>query len=139
MAHHSSDPTINNSNHGSARQLFQRLQGPMEEDTLKYHFEKTIMPHGSHALALSQVCPNNLNGGPVLTPLDLCDVISPSENLAPIGYQGPHAEGLSGPNNGTQASIGSGSSPAYSLPGSSAMGLGNHLASASTPLSPALR
>ncbi|KAF9590529.1 hypothetical protein IFM89_035738 [Coptis chinensis] len=24
---------------GSARQLFQRLQGPMEEDTLKSHFE----------------------------------------------------------------------------------------------------
>lgn len=28
---------------GSARQLFQRLQGPMEEDTLKSHFEKIIM------------------------------------------------------------------------------------------------
>ncbi|MBA0560428.1 hypothetical protein Golob_017327, partial [Gossypium lobatum] len=27
---------------GSARQLFQRLQGPMEEDTLKSHFEKII-------------------------------------------------------------------------------------------------
>ncbi|KAK6163687.1 hypothetical protein DH2020_000551 [Rehmannia glutinosa] len=27
----------------SARQLFQRLQGPMEEDTLKSHFEKIIM------------------------------------------------------------------------------------------------
>lgn len=102
---------------GSARQLFQRLQGPMEEDTLKTHFEKIIMigqkqhyrtqvttsllpvicrlklsthitcfffpsfsakndnqdpkqlqqPHSSHAFALSQVCPNNLNGGPVLT------------------------------------------------------------------------
>lgn len=24
-------------------------------------------PHGSHTVALSQVCPNNLNGGPVLT------------------------------------------------------------------------
>ncbi|CAH1447132.1 unnamed protein product [Lactuca virosa] len=62
---------------GSARQLFQRLQGPMEEDTLKSHFEKIIMighkqhyrrtqndnqdpkqlqqPHTSHAFALSQV------------------------------------------------------------------------------------
>lgn len=28
---------------GSARQLFQRLQGPQEEDTLKSHFEKIIM------------------------------------------------------------------------------------------------
>lgn len=27
---------------GSARQLFQRLQGPMEEDTLKTHFENII-------------------------------------------------------------------------------------------------
>lgn len=27
---------------GSARQLFQRLQGPMEEETLKSHFEKII-------------------------------------------------------------------------------------------------
>ncbi|KAI7729719.1 hypothetical protein M8C21_020924, partial [Ambrosia artemisiifolia] len=72
-------------------------------------------------------------------PLDLCDAISPSESLAPVGYQGPHAGGLPGPNNGTQASICSGSSPAYSPPGSSAMGLGNHLASASTPLSPTLR
>lgn len=27
---------------GSARQLFQRLQEPMEEDTLKAHFEKII-------------------------------------------------------------------------------------------------
>jgi hypothetical protein len=27
---------------GSARQLFQRLQGPFEEETLKTHFEKII-------------------------------------------------------------------------------------------------
>ena len=27
---------------GSARQLFQRLQGPMEEDTIKSHLEKII-------------------------------------------------------------------------------------------------
>lgn len=27
---------------GSARQLFQRLQGPVEEDTLKEHFNKII-------------------------------------------------------------------------------------------------
>ncbi|XP_028213462.1 chromatin modification-related protein EAF1 B-like isoform X1 [Glycine soja] len=70
---------------GSARQLFQRLQGPMEEDTLKSHFDKIIkigqkqryhrnqndnqplVPvHNSHGIALSQICPNNLNGN-VLT------------------------------------------------------------------------
>ncbi|KAK8285589.1 hypothetical protein V6Z12_D08G234800 [Gossypium hirsutum] len=69
---------------GSARRLFQRLQGPMEEDTLKSHFEKIILiskkqnywrsqdlkqivpVHNSHVIALKQVCPNNLNGG-VLT------------------------------------------------------------------------
>ncbi|RXH98067.1 hypothetical protein DVH24_010392 [Malus domestica] len=73
---------------GSARQLFQRLQEPMEEDVLKSHFEKMInigqkhhyrrsqnenqdpkqitTVHNSHVVALSQVSPNNLNGG-VLT------------------------------------------------------------------------
>ncbi|KAF9604582.1 hypothetical protein IFM89_008026 [Coptis chinensis] len=66
---------------GSARQLFQHLQGPMEEDTLKFHFEKIVLSvqkqhpyrtqsdkegtklvpvHNSHIVALSQVCPNNL-------------------------------------------------------------------------------
>ncbi|RXH87104.1 hypothetical protein DVH24_028604 [Malus domestica] len=72
----------------NARQLFQRLQEPMEEDVLKSHFEKIIKigqrhhyrrsqndnqdlkqvttVHNSHVMALSQVCPNNLNGG-VLT------------------------------------------------------------------------
>lgn len=28
---------------GSARQLFQHLQGPFEEETLKEHFEKIIV------------------------------------------------------------------------------------------------
>nr|CAD1828645.1 unnamed protein product [Ananas comosus var. bracteatus] len=94
---------------GSARQLFQRLQGPLEEDTLKAHFEKIILlghqlrpcrsqnegrelkqitpAHTSHVVALSQVCPNNLGGG-VLTPLDLCEVINSSQDVFPIGYQG---------------------------------------------------
>ncbi|XP_024973715.1 chromatin modification-related protein EAF1 B-like isoform X2 [Cynara cardunculus var. scolymus] len=146
---------------GSARQLFQRLQGPMEEDTLKYHFEKMIMiwqkhhyrkaqndnqdpkqlqqPHGSHALALSQVCPNNLNGGPVLTPLDLCDAISSSPDFLPIGYQGPHTGGLPVPNHGNAAPMVPGSSSASSLPGSSNMVHGSHLVSASAPLSPSVR
>nr|XP_043609211.1 chromatin modification-related protein EAF1 B-like isoform X2 [Erigeron canadensis] len=144
---------------GSARQLFQRLQGPMEEDTLKSHFEKIIMiwqkqhhgkaqdnqdpkqlqqPHGSHALALSQVCPNNLNGGPVLTPLDLNDAISPSPDFVPVGYQGPHTSGLPVPNHSVAGMV-PGSNSASSLPGSSAKALGSHLASASAPLSPSVR
>lgn len=41
---------------GSARQLFQRLQGPMEEDTLKAHF-KIIIRIGQHLHShKSQVC-----------------------------------------------------------------------------------
>ncbi|GFP88860.1 e1a-binding protein p400 [Phtheirospermum japonicum] len=106
---------------GSARQLFQRLQGPMEEDTLKSHFEKIMMigqkphyrrtqlsslgagsviedpkqlqqPHSSHTVALSQVCPNNLNGGHILTPLDLCDVSGP--DILSLGYVGPRPGSL---------------------------------------------
>jgi hypothetical protein len=93
---------------GSARQLFQRLHGPMEEDTLKSHFEKIIRitkkrrprnensevkqvqhPHASHSIALSQASPNNLSGGPVLTPLDLCDVSESSLDTLSIGFQIP--------------------------------------------------
>nr|GEY42948.1 chromatin modification-related protein EAF1 B-like isoform X1 [Tanacetum cinerariifolium] len=118
---------------GSARQLFQRLQGPMEEDALKTHFENIIMiwqkeryrrkqkdnqdpkqlqqPHSSHALALSQVFPNNLNGGPVLTPLDLYDANSTGSDFPPAGYQAPHTT----------------------------VALGSHLASASAPPSPSVR
>ncbi|KAJ9169764.1 hypothetical protein P3X46_017919 [Hevea brasiliensis] len=103
---------------GSARQLFQRLQGPMEEDTLKSHFEKIIMigkkylyrrsqndnqdpkqivpVHSSHVNALEQV-PTNKNGG-VLTPLDICDASSP--DILPI-----HASGLSTPNQGAVGSM----------------------------------
>ncbi|XP_060177044.1 chromatin modification-related protein EAF1 B-like isoform X1 [Lycium barbarum] len=102
---------------GSARQLFQRLQGPMEEDTLKSHFEKIILigkkyllrktqgenydlkqlqqPHDSQMHALSQLCPSNLNGGPILTPLDLCDAPSSSPDFLPVGFEGPHSSGLS--------------------------------------------
>ncbi|KAJ8527188.1 hypothetical protein K7X08_029665 [Anisodus acutangulus] len=124
---------------GSARQLFQRLQGPMEEDTLKSHFEKIILigkkyllrktrgenydlkqlqqPHDSQMHALSQLCPSNLNGGPILTPLDLCDAPSSSPDFLPIGFESPHSSGLSissqgggsvlpasGANSGVQAS-----------------------------------
>lgn len=43
---------------GSARQLFQRLQEPMEEDTLKSHFEKIIKIGQKHHYRKSQVCEN---------------------------------------------------------------------------------
>ncbi|KAI3742045.1 hypothetical protein L1987_59724 [Smallanthus sonchifolius] len=151
---------------GSARQLFQRLQGPMEEETLKSHFEKIIMigqkqhyrrahndhhdpkqiqqPHSSHAFALSQVCPNNLNGGPVLTPLELCEAISSSPDGLPVGYQGPHSGGLPALNHGPVAPIlpgaGSGSgSTSSAAPGSSNSVHGNNLPSASAPLNPSVR
>ncbi|KAK8452987.1 hypothetical protein SEVIR_5G210200v4 [Setaria viridis] len=104
---------------GSARQLFQRLQGPFEEETLKTHFEKIIFfgqklhqtrrkgeiqelrqinpLHTSHVFALSQACPGNLSGV-VLTPLDLCDGPSNSDTLS-VGYQGSHTSGLALQNN----------------------------------------
>ncbi|GJT69004.1 HAS subgroup protein [Tanacetum coccineum] len=95
---------------GSARQLFQRLQGPMEEDTLKSNFEKIIkigkkhyygrrkkdkqgpkhlqQPHSSHALALSRVSPNNLKGGlSSRKPMDFCDAIEFTPDVPAIGYQ----------------------------------------------------
>ncbi|KAJ0244711.1 Helicase/SANT-associated domain-containing protein [Hirschfeldia incana] len=94
---------------GSARQLFQRLQGPVEEDTLKSHFEticsigkkfhqrfiqkdcrepKQIVPvHNSQVMALSHVFPNNLNGS-VLTPLDLCDTSASGEDVFSLENSG---------------------------------------------------
>ncbi|KAL7587536.1 hypothetical protein Lser_V15G38958 [Lactuca serriola] len=144
---------------GSARQLFQRLQGPMEEDTLKSHFEKIIMighkqhyrrsqndnqdpkqlqqPHTSHAFALSQVIPNNLNGGPVLTPLELSEPISSSPDVVPVGFQGPG--GLPALNHGTVPPMLPGSGPAPSAPGSSNSVHGTNLPSASSPLNPSVR
>ncbi|KAG2306955.1 hypothetical protein Bca52824_026703 [Brassica carinata] len=122
---------------GSARQLFQRLQGPMEEDTLKSHFEKIcligkklhyrktqndgrdpkqIVPvHNSQVMALSQVFPNNLNGG-VLTPLDLCDASTSGQDLFSLENPGSHP-GLPMLNQGTPVLATSGANP--STPGSS--------------------
>ncbi|KAI9112245.1 hypothetical protein K1719_016768 [Acacia pycnantha] len=140
---------------GSARHLFQRLHGPTEEDTIKSHFEKIIKigqkycyhwhqsdnqdikqitaVHNSHAVALSQVCPNNLNGD-LLTPLDLCDINAPpaADSLS-LGYQGSHAGGLVSPNQGSVASVLPTSGANTSLPGSSGMVLGNNLSSPSGP------
>ncbi|KAJ8436097.1 hypothetical protein Cgig2_011919 [Carnegiea gigantea] len=141
---------------GSARQLFQRLQGPMEEDTIKSHFEKIILigkqlhyrkkqndsqdlkqitpVHSSHHVALSQVIQNNVNGG-ILTPLDLCDVASSSQEVLPLGYQGPHAGGLALSNQGTippmHASSGL-NTTLQGLQGSPGMGIGNSLAAPSS-------
>ncbi|KAL9252174.1 Chromatin modification-related protein [Drosera capensis] len=116
---------------GSARQLFRQLQGPLEEDTIKSHFEKITLigsrltnrkkqndnqdlkqvapVHASHVAALSQAIPNNLNGG-VLTPLDLCDVSGPSPDVFPLSST---AAGLASPSQGvippTVSSIGNAS------------------------------
>ncbi|XP_042513267.1 chromatin modification-related protein EAF1 B-like isoform X2 [Macadamia integrifolia] len=141
---------------GSARQLFQRLQGPMEEDTLKSHFEKIILlgqqmhsrrsqndnqelkqiapVHNSHIIALSQVCPNNLNGG-TLTPLDLCDATTSGQDVHSLGYQGCHNSGLAITNQGSVASVLPTSGANTMLQGSSGMTLGNSLPSPSSGLS----
>ncbi|KAL9683941.1 hypothetical protein QQ045_021370 [Rhodiola kirilowii] len=107
---------------GSARQLFQRLRGPIEEDMVKSHFERIIMigqkqhhhrkhcdfrdqkhlipPHSSHVIAISQVSSNNVNGG-FLTPLDLIDAIMSSPDA--LGYQCPQTNGFTNQSCGTSA------------------------------------
>ncbi|XP_022728005.1 chromatin modification-related protein EAF1 B-like isoform X2 [Durio zibethinus] len=145
---------------GSARQLFQHLQGPKEEDTLKSHFEKIILigkklhyrwsqhdnqdmkqivpVHNSHVIALSQVCPNNLNGG-VLTPLDLCDAAISSQDVPPIGYQASHANGLAISNQGALGSMLPASGANSSVHGSSGVVLGSNLSSPSAPFNASVR
>ncbi|XVF81191.1 hypothetical protein PTKIN_Ptkin15bG0136800 [Pterospermum kingtungense] len=139
---------------GSARQLFQRLQGPMEEDTLKSHFEKIILigkrlhyrrsqhdnqepkqivpVHNSHVIALSQVCPN-------ITPLDLCDATTSSQDGMPMGYQASHAGGLAISNQGAVGSMLPASGANSSLQGSSGMVLGSNLPSPSAALNASVR
>ncbi|XP_011089675.1 chromatin modification-related protein EAF1 B-like isoform X1 [Sesamum indicum] len=146
---------------GSARQLFQRLQGPMEEDTLKSHFEKIIIigqkqhyrktqndnqdpkplqqPHSSHTTAFSQICPNNLNGGPILTPLDLCDASIPGPDLLSLGYQGTHSGGLAIPNQSTMTPMYPASGACSALQGSPNMMLGNSFSSSPGSLSSSVR
>ncbi|GMI76181.1 hypothetical protein like AT3G24880 [Hibiscus trionum] len=145
---------------GSARQLFQHLQGPMEEDTLKSHFEKIIViikkqhyrqsrhdnqdskqivpVHNSHVIALSQVCPNNLNGG-VLTPLDLCDATASSQDVLPFGCQASHVNGLAVLNQGDVRPMLPASGGISSLQGSSGMVVGSNLSSPSASLNAAVR
>ncbi|KAK6145110.1 hypothetical protein DH2020_021930 [Rehmannia glutinosa] len=136
---------------GSARQLFQRLQGPMEEDTLKSHFEKIIIigqkqhycktqndnqdpkqlqqPHSSHTTALSKVCPNNLNGGPILTPLEMCEAAIAESDVHSPGCQGPRSGRLALPNQGTVTPMHPASGVSSGLQGSPAMILGNNFSS----------
>ncbi|XP_039840616.1 chromatin modification-related protein EAF1 B-like isoform X6 [Panicum virgatum] len=145
---------------GSARQLFERLQGPFDEENLKAHFEKIILlmqqvharrrqgnrqefkpiiqPHSSHVIALSQACPNRISAS-TLMPLDLCDVTSPNlDSIAPGSvYSGPHANGISLPNH--QGSV-CPSTPTSNLnsrlPGSPGVVPGNNSPSPSTLNSP---
>ncbi|KAH9626119.1 hypothetical protein KSS87_002993, partial [Heliosperma pusillum] len=134
---------------GSARQLFRSLHAHVEEDNIKSRFEKIInieqqlhfrkkkndnqdlkqrAPiHSSHVLSLSQVIPNNLNGG-VLTPLDLCDIATSNQDPLSTVYQQPNGLQLS-----SQSSIPSihspgGPSPSQQgLQASPSMGIGNNL------------
>ncbi|KAJ6343105.1 hypothetical protein OIU76_004944 [Salix suchowensis] len=144
---------------GSARQLFQHLQGPMQEDTLKSHFEKIILIgkkylykrsqnenqdpkqiaaiHNSHGIALSQVCPN-LNGG-VLMPLDLCDPSASNPDVLPTVYQGSYASNLVMPNQGAIASMLPSSGASSSLQGSSGVALASNSSSPFGPLKAPLR
>nr|KJB10958.1 hypothetical protein B456_001G233800 [Gossypium raimondii] len=142
---------------GSARQLFQRLQGPVEEETLKSHFEKIILVgkkqhyrrcqhdnqdlkqivpvHNSHVKSLSEVCPNNLNGG-VLTPLDFCDAPASSKDVLPLGYQ---ASSLAISNQGAVGPRLPASGANSSLQGSSNAVLGSNLSSPSATLDASVR
>ncbi|KAK1326046.1 hypothetical protein QJS10_CPA01g00802 [Acorus calamus] len=141
---------------GSARQLFQRLKGPMEEDALKAHFEKIILlgqklhsnqiqetkqitpVHESHILALTQICPNNMTGVP-LTPLDFCDSNSSSSDTLALGYHGPHGNNLIASNQQAAATPVLSSPGSNTLQGSSRMVVGNGISSPSAVINPASR
>ncbi|KAJ6810251.1 chromatin modification-related protein EAF1 B-like isoform X1 [Iris pallida] len=142
---------------GSARQLFQRLQGPIEEDVLRTHFEKIILlgqqlhscrsqkdkqeqkqiipVHNSH-LVLPQTCPN----GSVLMPLDLCDAIPSSSDVLTLGYQGSHTAGVaSHSEQGSVSPVLSASGANNVLQGSSGIVLSSNLPSPSTPMKASAR
>eukprot|EP01018_Ginkgo_biloba_P003835 Gb_31226 [translate_table: standard] len=104
---------------GSARLLLQRLQGPMEEDTLKIHLERIVQVgqqqcsrkiqndcqeqkqraqvHPSHVLAMSQICSNS-SSGRLPTPLDLCDETPSNSEISHTYQLSPLATGLAMPN-----------------------------------------
>ncbi|XP_047316069.1 chromatin modification-related protein EAF1 B-like isoform X2 [Impatiens glandulifera] len=143
---------------GSARQLFQRLQEPVEEDMLKSHFEKIIMisqklshrsqndcidgkrmqPHPSHILAL-QLVPNYVDGGPPATPLDLCDTPASSPDGLSLGYQGSLASGLAITHPGSMASVLPTSGANSSIQGSSGVVHANNFSSSSVPGNTSMR
>ncbi|GFZ13465.1 helicase/SANT-associated, DNA binding protein [Actinidia rufa] len=102
---------------------------------------KPIQPHNSHALALSQVFPNNLNEGPPLTPLDLCDTTASNPEVRSLGYQGSQAGGFAISNQGTVASVlpASASAVNSSIQGSSNVALGNNFSSPSSLLNASVR
>ncbi|XP_073064752.1 chromatin modification-related protein EAF1 A-like isoform X5 [Primulina eburnea] len=136
---------------GSARQLFQHLKEPMEEDTLRSHREKIILigqklryhkiqdlkqlqpPHSSHTMALSQVCPNNMGGGSVLSPLDLCDAKMSGPDIPSLGYQGTYSSGLIISNQSSGAPTHPTFGASSALLGPSNMMLGNNLPSSPGP------
>ncbi|KAL6968032.1 hypothetical protein U1Q18_033836 [Sarracenia purpurea var. burkii] len=133
----------------------------MEEDTIKTHFEKIIMisqklhyhrtqkkdnqdpkailAHNSHTVALSQVFPNNLNGGALLTPLDLCDTTASSPDVHSVAYQGSQACVLAITNQSNVASVLPASGVNASLQGSSNMVLGNNFSTPSGPVNAPVR
>ncbi|XP_047325794.1 chromatin modification-related protein EAF1 B-like [Impatiens glandulifera] len=140
---------------GSARQLFQHLQDPVEDKMIKTHFEKIVMisqkmihrksqndyidpkkiqPHASHTLVL-QALPNYINGGPPATPLDLCDTPTSSPDGLVLGYQGSHStNGLAISHPSSVASVLPTSSPkASSIQSSSVAVHGNNFPSPSGP------
>ncbi|XP_073311417.1 chromatin modification-related protein EAF1 A-like isoform X2 [Primulina huaijiensis] len=136
---------------GSARQLFQHLKEPMEEDALRSHREKIILigqkfryhkiqdpkqlqpPHSSHTMALSQVCPNNMGGGSVLSPLDLCDANASGPDIPSLGYQGTYSSGLIISNQSAGAPTHPTFGASSALLGSSNMMLGNNFPSSPGP------
>ncbi|KAL2641240.1 hypothetical protein R1flu_008827 [Riccia fluitans] len=122
---------------GAARMVLQRIQGPMEEDTLKVHLENIVrvvkkfralkpqieeqkvlvQPHASHLNAVAQVCPN---GYP--TPLDLCEITATSPELGGPTYQisGSHLSSVMAPGPGMRPS----SNGVPVVPGNSSLHLG---------------
>ncbi|XP_028223339.1 chromatin modification-related protein EAF1 A-like [Glycine soja] len=92
--------------------------------------------HNSHGIALSQICPNNLNGN-VLTPLDLCDTNQTSPDVLSLGYQGSLAGGLPMSNHSSVSSVHPSAGLNSSLPSSSGIGLSNNLTSSGPLAAPA--
>ncbi|GAU18248.1 hypothetical protein TSUD_175900 [Trifolium subterraneum] len=120
---------------GSARQLFQRLQGPVEEDALKTHFDKIIKIGQKQRYHRNQLISIKFND----RPLDLCDTNATSPDVLSLGYQGSHAAGLALPNHGSLPSVLPSTGLSSTNPPPSAMSLGNNLSSPSGPMAASVR